>query len=376
MIRKICSLALAILLASAGFLANAQNFSGGLIPLDIRAVYSNATGIKNVSAQVLWSESFAESDEAHELYSAIESYTGNPNEEIATLVSQLKKDISSLQTMRDDIAEGKGGYAGINIPADMKKEYLTELDAQINASKEQLEYYSSMSVPGGADPKMLLEKVLRHSVNHKVYHGVLSLGRGLWAVSESPNEDGPDHRSLGGWGVIDGFGRTVVDFKYDYMIESDEAHGIIKYGTGYRGKGTLYGLLKFNGAQALPCEYDQIYLSEGNYIAAVLPNASHAYLYDWDLNRMPTADICYTEPWTRSGITYYPAIDRNGKVGVYDDSGRLVVPFKYDRCYPDGESWVGVTGPFPKKVTGFGISYDHIDYSNEDRYDISTWNIR
>lgn len=105
MIRKICSLALAILLASAGFLANAQNFSGGLIPLDIRAVYSNATGIKNVSAQVLWSESFAESDEAHELYSAIESYTGNPNEEIATLVSQLKKDISSLQTMRDDIAE-------------------------------------------------------------------------------------------------------------------------------------------------------------------------------------------------------------------------------------------------------------------------------
>ena len=200
-------MALAILLASAGFLANAQNFSGGLIPLDIRAVYSNATGIKNVSAQVLWSESFAESDEAHELYSAIESYTGNPNEEIATLVSQLKK------------------------------EYLTELDAQINASKEQLEYYSSMSVPGGADPKMLLEKVLRHSVNHKVYHGVLSLGRGLWAVSESPNEDGPDHRSLGGWGVIDGFGRTVADFKYDYMIESDEAHGIIKYGTGYRGHG-------------------------------------------------------------------------------------------------------------------------------------------
>lgn len=65
--------------------------------------------------------------------------------------------------MRDDIAEGKGGYAGINIPADMKKAYLTELDAQINASKEQLEYYSSMSVPGGADPKMLLEKVLRHS---------------------------------------------------------------------------------------------------------------------------------------------------------------------------------------------------------------------
>ena len=368
-------MAFATLLTSACFSTNAQ-ISGGLIPLDIWNVYSNATGIRNAAAYVLWTESFAESDEAHELYSAIESYTGNPNEEIAKLVSQLKKDISSLQTMRDDIAEGKGSYAGIDIPADMKMEYLRELDAQINASKEQLEQYSSMSVPAGDDPRMLLEKVLRHSVNHKVYHGVLSLGKGLWAVSESANENGPNHECIGGWGVIDASGRTVIDFKYGLIVESDLEHGVIKYANGLRGNDSRFGLLKFSGAQALPCEYAHIYLSKGNYFAAVLPEATHAYLYDWNMKRLPTADICYTEPWTRSGITYYPAIDRNGKVGVYDDSGRLVVPFKYDRCYPDGESWVGVTGPFPKKVTGFALSYDHIDYSNEDRYDISTWNIR
>ena len=347
--------------------------SGDLIPVDIWNVYSTATGIRNASAKVLWTESFANTSEAERLYSRIESCTGDPGQQISKFLAEMKEELVTVQKLREDLSQGKGVYEGMNIPPDEKKEFLAELDAQITATQENFRYYSSMDTSGAPDPKELLAEILKHSVNGKVYHGVLSLGRGLWAVSESPNEDGPDHRSLGGWGVIDASGKSVIGFKYDLIMEADEEHGIIKYGTGFRGKGTHYGLLKFNGAQALPCEYDQIYLSEGNYIAAVLPNASHAYLYDWDLNRMPTADICYTEPWTRGGVTYYPAIDRNGKVGVYDDSGRLVVPFKYDRCYPDGESWVGVTGPFPKKVTGFSINFDHIESFNEAKYDIFTW---
>lgn len=351
--------------------------TGDLIPVNVWNIYSTATGISNASAEVLWPESFINTSEAEELYSSIESYTGDPDQEISKVISEMKEGLATVQKLREDLSQGKGVYEGMNISPDEKKEFLAELDAQIAATKENIAYYSSMDTSGAPDPKELLAEILKHSVNGKVYHGVLSLGNGLWAVSESANEDGPNHACLGGWGVIDASGKTVTGFKYDLIMEADEEHGIIKYGTGYRGKGTLYGLLKFNGAQALPCEYDQIYFSEGNYIAAVLPNAAHAYLYDWNMNRLSTADICYSEPWTRGTsdrkVTYYPAIDRNGKVGVYDDSGKLVVPFIYDRCYSDGEYLFGVTGPFPKKVTGFSINFDHIESFNEAKYDIFTW---
>lgn len=351
--------------------------SGSLIPVNVWNIYSSATGNSNAFAEVLWTEEFVETDEAQELYSAIESYTGNPNDEISKLISQLKEQISSFKKMRSDVSEGKGNFAGISMSNEMKREYLNEFDAQIKESEEQLAYYSSLSVPEGSDPKELLDKALSHAINNKVYHGVLSLGKGLWAVSESINEDGPRHMCLGNWGVIDESGRTVIDFKYDLIIESDVDHDVIKYGTGFRGNGTLYGLLRFNGTQALPCEYEQLYLSQGNYIAAVLPEASRAYLYDWNMNRLSTAVICYAEPWTRDDsegeATFYPSIDKNGKVGVYDDNGKLVVPFIYDRGYFEDGVWIGVTGPFPKKITNLEISYDGIDYSNETRYDIHTW---
>lgn len=347
--------------------------SGDIYKLDVWTVYSNATGIGNASAYVLWPRSFAESEEGLELYSSIESYTGDASAQVSKAVSDLKSGLADLEKMRDDIAQGRGSFAGLNIPAAEKKEYLDQLDEQIKSVKEQIAYYSSMSTSDAPNGKDILRKVLMHSINNKVYHGALYLGRGLWAVSESANEDGPRHLCLGNWGVIDGFGRTVVDFKYDLIMESDEAHGIIKYGTGFRGNGTLYGLLRFNGTQALPCENEQLFLSEGNYIAAVLPNASHAYLYDWNMNRIPTADICYTEPWTKNGETFYPAIDRNGKVGVYDNNGKLVVPFIYDRGYYQDGYWFGLNGNFPKKTTNLEICYDGVDVTQATRYDIHTW---
>ena len=187
-----------VVLTFCAGLVSAQSWSEDLIQLDIRTVYSAATGNSNASAYVLWPESFVGTSEAEELYSSIESYTGNPDEQISKLFSDLKEN----------------------------------LDAQISAARENIEYYSSMNTSGGADPKDILDKVLRHSVNHKVYHGAFSIGKGLWAVSESLNEDGPRHQCLGGWGVIDASGRTVIDFKYDFIVEADETHGLIKYGTG------------------------------------------------------------------------------------------------------------------------------------------------
>lgn len=120
------------------------------------------------------------------------------------------------------------------VSAQSWSEDLIQLDIRTvySAARENIENYSSMNTSGGADPKDILDKVLRHSVNHKVYHGAFSIGKGLWAVSESLNEDGPRHQCLGGWGVIDASGRTVIDFKYDFIVEADETHGLVKYGTG------------------------------------------------------------------------------------------------------------------------------------------------
>ena len=122
--------------------------SGDLIPVDIWNVYSTATGIRNASAKVLWTESFANTSEAKVLYSRIESCTGDPGQQISKFLAEMKEGLATVQKLREDLSQGKGVYEGMNISPDEKKEFLAELDAQIAATRENIEYYSSMDTSG------------------------------------------------------------------------------------------------------------------------------------------------------------------------------------------------------------------------------------
>ena len=105
--------------------------TGDLIPVNVWNVYCTATGTVNAAAYVLWPESFINTSEAEELYSSIESYTGDPDHEISKFLSEMKEGLATVQKLREDLSQGKGVYEGMNISPDEKKEFLAELDAQI-----------------------------------------------------------------------------------------------------------------------------------------------------------------------------------------------------------------------------------------------------
>lgn len=95
--------------------------TGDLIPVNVWNIYSTATGISNASAEVLWPESFINTSEAEELYSSIESYTGDPDQEISKVISEMKEGLATVQKLREDLSQGKGVYEGMNIFPDEKE---------------------------------------------------------------------------------------------------------------------------------------------------------------------------------------------------------------------------------------------------------------
>ena len=83
---------------------------------------------------------------------------------------------------------------------------------------------------------------------------ILQVGKEPYTNCDRPLNDGliSDINSKGMYGFINKYGRTVIDYQYDYAHAF--SHGFAVVRSGYR----RYGVIDTNGRRIVPCEYDEI----------------------------------------------------------------------------------------------------------------------
>ena len=83
---------------------------------------------------------------------------------------------------------------------------------------------------------------------------ILQVGKEPYTNCDRPINDGliSDINSKGKYGFINKYGRTVIDYRYDYAHAFSHGLAVVRY--GYGG----YGVIDTNGRKIVPFEYDKI----------------------------------------------------------------------------------------------------------------------
>lgn len=192
----------------------------------------------------------------------------------------------------------------------------------------------------------------------------------------------------GKYGIIDEFGRLVLPLEYDFIeqpsIWSNYANiflatkqdtvkifdenlnvipteGIASY---WDWDGNLFvadkknkvGLIDYNGKQTIPFLYDTLYKEHSvPRISGFIAKKDGSYGFVSSNNEV-IQPFKYNYIYAlKGGYTVY--IDQNNKVGIYDESGKIMIPFDYDAIY---STWYNNhrTKEFPANTDIFIVEKD------------------
>lgn len=135
-------------------------------------------------------------------------------------------------------------------------------------------------------------------------------------------------------GYIDKTGKFVKQCDYAIMHESEGFAVVKRIGSEYKG----YGIIDKNGNFLLPMKYDYIGgFSEG--LSLVRPDFFEDRVYYIDKTGKKVLEIEGNSGDFKEGLAY---IIKNGKYGVIDKTGKVVIPIIYDyvKDFNDGLAYV------------------------------------
>lgn len=138
----------------------------------------------------------------------------------------------------------------------------------------------------------------------------------------------------GKWGVIDMRGKIILSFDYDYL---KPVNGYLKEAKGYLGvtKNGKCGLIDYQGQLLIPFDFDfflGLYDTRGGLSPYVFMKNGKVIFYDMMSKKimdrvpqqadMPNAECC--------------VLSKEGKKGVIDTLGNILIPFSYDKIEVGG----------------------------------------
>ena len=142
----------------------------------------------------------------------------------------------------------------------------------------------------------------------------------------------------GKYGVIDREGNVIIDFRYDEVTCSRT--GLIE--VSFKGRGRYsckYGVIDTDGDTILPCIYDQIDCMESvigvNIGQRIGTKHFHPGKWGWtDLEGNIIVEPRYANWWISfsEGLAAVEKRHRH-KTGFADESGNIVIPFRYEYSY-------------------------------------------
>ena len=133
------------------------------------------------------------------------------------------------------------------------------------------------------------------------------------------------------WGFIDDKGALVVPCQYD-----DVQRGIFRAGVAVVKKAGQYGVIDRDGKEVLPTKFKTITLDdkEGRIVAAI-PHPTDANdfnglngLYDLSGKNLLPHEYQYIYAWFKGGVT---AVEKDGKHGLASSDGKLLTPLQYEQ---------------------------------------------
>ncbi|MFT4660702.1 MAG: hypothetical protein ACI8XB_000970 [Patiriisocius sp.] len=141
-------------------------------------------------------------------------------------------------------------------------------------------------------------------------------------------------KNEGLYGAIDINNEVIVPFEYDWIESTDQERFRVK-------QGSAFGLLSKSGELLLPLEYDWIGLINGKKPILLQKDEKIGYLnnaneivipisYDLDKNNARLHD--FNGDFTR--------VKKNGKYGVIDMNGLIILPIEYDSLGLPSENFV------------------------------------
>ena len=196
------------------------------------------------------------------------------------------------------------------------------------------------------------------------YDDVNSFSEGLAKVRIGDEETGK-------WGFIDINGKEIIPCKYNAVYNFSEGLTKVRIGDEETGK---WGFIDKSGEEIIPCKY--------NYIESFVNNLTMGEVGNKDSGKWES--ICVSNNSTDDvvevfiGSTYrsdfmlrYDIVYDAGEWGLYDRSGKEIVPCQYNKMYPlaksrwlvsIGDQW-SIIDSAGKEVKSF--VYDYIDPFNE-----------
>ena len=133
-------------------------------------------------------------------------------------------------------------------------------------------------------------------------------------------------------GILNFEGKVIVPF--EYVSIGRHMNGLIQFGESEQldiGSKVRIGLMTVDGEHVLPARYDEIQDLRGDTAIVALHGVS-------SLINIRTNEVILTG---YRGIRYYNkhySLDKNGKRGLADETGKVVVPVIYDNAYLDSEN--------------------------------------
>ena len=133
------------------------------------------------------------------------------------------------------------------------------------------------------------------------------------------------------YGLVNNHGEEVFPVKFDYI-------DLNKYGDCYVNKGTnKVGLYSWDGNVVIPCNYRNLEEVEGNPFYIIARNDWKKYktgVYDRRGKVIVPPIYAYVHAAINksTGEIFFNVVDKYGQNGVYNSSGKLIVPIKYNLC--------------------------------------------
>lgn len=133
------------------------------------------------------------------------------------------------------------------------------------------------------------------------------------------------------WGFIDEKGVSVVPFQYDEVIK-----GVFRGGVAVVKKTGMFGVIDRDGKEVLPLKFKSVTLDEKEgRLIAVLPNAADPNdffglhgLYDLSGKMLMPHEYKQIYPQFKGGVT---VVDKNGLRGLASSSGQLLAAPQYEQ---------------------------------------------
>lgn len=133
------------------------------------------------------------------------------------------------------------------------------------------------------------------------------------------------------WGFIDDKGTVVIPFQYD-----DVQSGIFRSGVAIVKKANRYGVIDRDGKELLPCTFKSIFLDEKEVrlIASIDNPADPADfsglngLYDLTGKLLMPHEYTHIYPQFKGGVT---AVEIKGKHALASSTGQLLTPLQYQQ---------------------------------------------